>query len=83
VGAATAVPYGYFNASFYADQAGTATIEGSSDSATWTTSATSALTAATPLILSIPTVWRYYRAKLVNGATIETVLKINTSFTGR
>lgn len=81
VAASTAQPYAYFNAFFLADQAGTATIECSNDNTTWYTCATSALTASTPLILTVPVMFRYLRAKLVNGASAQGSLVINNSFT--
>ena len=81
IAAGTAQPYAYFNGFFFADQAGTATIECSNDNAAWTTCATSALTASTPLILTVPVMFRYHRTKLVNGATAEAVLVVNASYT--
>lgn len=82
VAAATAHNVTSFNASFYADQTGTASIEASNDNATWYTLASGALSASTPLMMTVPIVTRYFRAKLVNGGTDETVLWVNTSFTG-
>lgn len=72
----------YFNAFFLADQAGTARIDCSNDGITWYACATSSLTAATPLILSMPIMTRYHRAVVINGSTAETYLWVNTSYTG-
>lgn len=82
VAASTAHPYAYFNGFFFADQAGTATLECSNDNSAWTTCAASALVAATPLTLSVPVMFRYHRTKLVNGAAAQTALVVNSSFTG-
>ena len=82
VAAGTATPSTYFNAMFFADQTGTASIECSNDNTTWRTLATSALAVTTPLILSAPVMTRYYRVKLVNNATLQTALMINSSFSG-
>lgn len=81
VAASTAQPYAYFNSFFLADQAGTASIECSNDNSTWYGCASSALTASTPLTLTLPVMFRYYRAKLVNGASAQGSLVVNSSFT--
>lgn len=77
--AGTSVAYAKFNAFFLADQAGTAYIEGSNDNATWFTVATSALSANTPLALSTPVMTRYHRVKLVNGATLQGSVTVNSN----
>lgn len=74
----------YFNAFFTSNQAGTARILGSLDGSSWvavTSDADGALTASTPLTLTVPVTFRYYRAVLVNSATSATIT-IHTSFTG-
>lgn len=81
VAAGNVQPFAYFNAFFFADQTGTATIECSSDSIAWTTCAKSSLTASTPLTLTVPVMFRYQRAKLVNGSSAEGTLAISTSYT--
>jgi hypothetical protein len=73
--------FSYFNAFFLTDQSGTALIECSNDSTTYYTCATAALTAATPLILQVPVLTRYHRAKVVNGSTAETYLWVNSGYT--
>lgn len=82
VAAATLTNQAYFNAFFYADQAGTAYVDCSNDNSTWYVCATNALTASTPLILTVPVMTRYHRARLVNGSSAETYLWVNTSYTG-
>jgi hypothetical protein len=72
----------YFNGSFFADQAGTASIEVSNDNTTFRTMATAALAASTPLILTVPIMTRYHRVKLVNGATLQGLSMVNSSYTG-
>lgn len=72
----------YFNSFFLADQAGTARIDCSNDGSTWYTCATAAMTAGTPLILSVPVMTRYHRAVVVNGSSAETYLWVNSSYTG-
>ena len=71
----------YFNAFAYADQAGTFSIEGSWDNATWTKLATGAITASTPLTLQIPVMFRYHRVKLVNGAAAQGTVQISSAYT--
>ena len=73
--------YSFFNAFFIADQTGTASIEGSNDGSTWYTVTTSSLSINTPLTLSAPVMTQYHRAKLVNGASGQSSLKINTAYT--
>lgn len=85
VGVAAAAVHGlnYFNGFFLADQAGTASLEGSNDNSTWySLSAPQSLAANTPLMLSVPITTRYHRTKLVNGATAQGSCKVNSSFTG-
>ena len=82
VAQATAHPVAYYKASFLADQSGTASIEASNDNSTWYAIASSALAANTSLLLSVPIVTRYYRAKLVNGPIAQALLWVNSSFTG-
>lgn len=72
-------PFAYFNAFFIANQTGTASIEASNDNTTWFTVATAALAVSTPLSLQIPVTTRYYRVKLVNGATAQTSVFVNSS----
>jgi hypothetical protein len=74
--------YAYYNAFFLADQVGTASVECSNDSATWFICASSPVVAATPMILSVPVMFRYQRSKLVNGATAQTSFVSNSSYTG-
>ncbi len=72
----------YFNASFFADQAGTVSIEVSNDNTTWRQIASAALAVSTPAILSVPVMTRFHRVKLVNGATLQGLVMINSSYTG-
>ena len=82
IAAGTATPSTYFNAFFFADQAGTASVECSNDNTTWRTIATSSLAINTPLLLSVPVMTRYHRVKLVNGATLQTAVMVNSSYSG-
>ena len=64
---------------FLADQtspANGAVLEGSDDGTTWYTVDSSTLTAKTPLTLSAPAVFRYFRTSLTNGTTAQTSLVI-------
>lgn len=84
VGAAAAAVHRYsaFNASAFADQAGTLRIECSNDNTTWRrATADTAVTANSVVYLSVPVMTRYYRAVYVNGATLQTAFMLNTSFT--
>ena len=74
--------FGYFSAFFLTDQAGTASIECSNNNSVFYTCASAPLTAATPLTLQVPVLARYHRAKVVNGATAETYLWVNSGYTG-
>lgn len=80
VAAGTVTPYAYFSAFFLADQTGTASIEASNDNSTWYTAATASIIASTPLILQVPVMTRYHRAKVVNGSTAQTLLKVNDNY---
>jgi len=82
VAAGTATPTTYFNAFGFADQAGTLSIECSNDNTTWRTAASVALTASAPQILTVPVMTRYHRVKLVNGATAQGSVMVNSSYTG-
>jgi hypothetical protein len=73
--------FAYFNTFFLTDQAGTARIDCSNDNITWYTCATQPLVAASPMILTVPVMTRYHRAVVVNGATAETFLWVNSSYT--
>jgi hypothetical protein len=75
-------PYAAFNATAFADQAGTVRIEMSNDATTWRrATADTAVTANSVVTLSVPVVTRYYRVVYVNGATIQTAFMLNSSFT--
>ena len=82
VAAGTATPTTYFNGFFFADQAGTASLEVSNDNTIWRTAASSAISISTPLILTVPVMTRYHRVKLVNGATLQGAVMVNSSFSG-
>ncbi len=73
----------YFNAFVYADQAGTARLEVSNDNTTWRrATADVAVTATGPVALSLPVMTRYHRVVVVNGATLQGALMVNTSYSG-
>lgn len=82
VAAGTATPSTYFNAFFFADQIGTANVQCSNDGAAWRTIATAAIAVSTPLLLSVPVMTRYHRVQLVNGATLQTAVMVNSSYSG-
>jgi hypothetical protein len=74
--------YSAFNASAFADQAGTLRIECSNDNTTWRRATADTAVAANAVVyLSVPVMTRYYRAVYVNGATLQTAFMLNTSFT--
>ncbi|CAB5220286.1 hypothetical protein UFOVP233_38 [uncultured Caudovirales phage] len=74
--------YAAFNAFAVADQAGTMRIEISTNGTTWVkATADQALTAGTPLFLSIPVTAKYHRAVYVNGGTAQGSFMLNTSYT--
>ena len=71
----------YFKAYFISDQTGTAYIDVSNDGTTWTVGATSAISVATPVILSVAALTKYHRARVVNGSTTQTYLWVNSGYT--
>lgn len=82
VAAAAVHRYSAFNASAFADQAGTLRIEVSNDNTTWRRiTADTAVAANTAVILSVPIMTRYHRAVYVNGATAQGAFMLNTSYT--
>lgn len=81
VGATSPAPYAYFNAMVLADQTGTAIVLRSNDGTTWTTAASAAIAANTPLTLQVPVTARYHRIRVENGGTAQTVLSVNSSYT--
>lgn len=82
IAAGTVEPYAAFNATAFADQAGTLRIEMSNDNVTWRRATADTAVAANAVVtLSVPVVTRYYRVIYVNGATIQTAFMINSSFT--
>lgn len=73
--------FALFNATFFADQTGTAYIDYSSDNATWSVARTSAITASTPLALTAPVQAQFYRVRVVNGSTAQGTLVVRSGFT--
>lgn len=81
-GTATSTGKASINAFVFTDQAGTFRIEGSMDGATFRkATADTAIVANTPLILSIPFLFVYYRVVIVNGAAAQTALLCTSSVT--
>lgn len=82
VAAASFHQYAAFNAVATSNVAGTIRIEMSNDAVTWRIASPDTAVAANAVVtLSVPVVTRYYRAVYVNGATLQTVFMLNTSFT--
>jgi hypothetical protein len=79
VGASPA-PYTKFNVSCLSAQAGTCKIQGANDGTNFLDVSSAAVSAGTATALSVPVVFQYYRAALVNGAT-ATTLYVNSSYT--
>jgi hypothetical protein len=76
--------FSYFSAFFLTDQAATAYIDCSNDNFVSSNyvCATGTVTAGTPLILQVPVLTRYHRARLTNtSATAETYLNVNSGYT--
>lgn len=80
VAAGAAHSLGYFNAFFLADQSSTAAIEASNDGVTWYALATAPLAAGSPLILNVPVMTRYHRAKVTNGSVAQGLLWVNSAY---
>lgn len=82
IASGTLQPYAAFNATAFADVAGTLRIEMSNDNVTWRrATADSAVAANAVVTLSVPVVTAYYRVVYVNGATLQTAFMVNSSFT--
>ncbi len=70
-----------FVATAFSDQAGTFRIEMSTDNVTWRrATADTAVTANTPVSLSVDVVARYYRVVYVNGSVATTAFMINSAY---
>jgi hypothetical protein len=82
IAAGAVCPFAAFNATAFADQAGTLRIEMSTDNVTWRRATADTAVAANAVVtLSVPVVTRYYRVVYVNGATLQTAFMLNSSFT--
>jgi hypothetical protein len=82
IAAGSVQPYSAFNATVFADQAGTLRLEMSNDNTTWRRcTADTAVAANAPVTLSVPVVTRYHRAVYVNGASAQGAFMLNTGYT--
>lgn len=83
VAVATVHRYSSFNASAFADAAGTLRVECSTNNVTWQRAAADVAVAANAVqTIIVPIMARYYRAVYINGAAAQTAFMLNTSFTG-
>lgn len=74
--------YSFFVAFAIADVAGTMRIEGSVDGSTWARATVdTAVAANTPVFLKVSTVFRYFRVVYINGASAQTMFRLNTALT--
>ncbi len=81
VAAGALADFSSFNAFVLADQSGIMRIELSNDNVTWRRATLdTAIVANTPLTLRVPLLTRYWRVIVTNGATLQTVLMINSGF---
>lgn len=75
-----AVPlYNTFRTFVTADQLGTLYLEQSQDNVTWYIVTTQAVAVNTPLVLDMKWCLRYCRVRYLNGATIQTAFRLETS----
>lgn len=85
VSPSTSSRYNNFNVQVLANQASAANglqIQGSQDGSTsWQIVAQNAVVASTPLTLTVPVCYPYYRVVLTNGAVAQTALSLVSSFT--
>lgn len=82
IAAGSVQPYSAFNATAFADVAGTMRLEMSNDNTTWRRcTADAAVAANTPVTLSVPVVTRYYRVVFVNSTSAQTAFMLNSGFT--
>lgn len=81
----TTARFNNFNVQVITDQASAANglqIQGSQDGSTnWRLVAQSAVVASTPLTLTVPVTYPYYRVVLTNGGVAQTSLSLVSSFT--
>lgn len=73
--------FSYFNGGFFADQAGTAYLEGSWNGVTWFVLTSAAIAINTFLNLRVPITFKFHRTRVVNGAAAQTVFQVNSSYT--
>lgn len=79
--AAAVNSYSKFSAFAFADQAGTMRIECSNDNTTWRRATVdTAVSANTPVFLTVPALTRYHRVVYVNGATLQTAFMLNSGY---
>ena len=82
---ATASQWAYASFVVFADQTGTALLQGSQNPSggPWYTVAGTAnnIVASTPLYLFSPICFQFWRVQVTNGATPQTVFNLNFSFT--
>lgn len=71
-----------FSATFFASHASAtngAKIQMSNDGIAWVDAAVATLAANVPQSLSVPVVARYYRTQLINDATLQTAVAVNSA----
>ena len=78
---AGASEFALFNATFYADQTGTAYIDYSSDGVNWSVCRSGSVSVSTPFALSAPIQAQFYRTRVINGSTPEGTLVVRSGFT--
>lgn len=79
--AGTSIPWTNFNAIINSNQSGTLVVQGSNDNfTTGVIISSNAITANTSTTVTVPVLFRYNRAYLVNGTTAATY-SLNTSYT--
>lgn len=78
--AGNAITQNVFSMFVRADQSGTANLQGSNDNAAWVTVLTGAIVANTPLTLTSRVFFRYQRVQVVNGATAQGSINVNSQY---
>ena len=76
----TTPSYQRFCARAYADQAGTLTIQDSTDNTTWRAVESIAVAAGETKTLNVPCLARYYRVVYTNGATLQGAFRLTSGY---
>jgi hypothetical protein len=72
--------YAFFNAQAYSDQNGQLFIDQSVDGVTWVVANSAAYTGGIGATITAPIMAQFYRARVINGGTLQTTFSLRSSF---